>query len=162
MKTLNTSIFFIFLFLFPSISNGIDYKFKKIEEFKVLESFKTIEDFEKYYEKYTQECLDNTYGGTGGIPCFIGYEIWDRELNIYYKKLYTKLDNHGKKLLKDSQLAWVKERDLSIKLNSFLLDKVYTEPGTMFLLMRAGDADSMITPIIKQRTLVLKTWLQSI
>ena len=75
--------------------------------------------------------------------------MWDRELNIYYKKIYSKLDKKGKKLLKNSQRAWLKERDMSIKFNSMLLDKNYIESGTLYLLTRAGEVDSIITPIIK-------------
>jgi uncharacterized protein YecT (DUF1311 family) len=153
-------IMFFFLYQVYTLSYAVDYDYKEVKDFDVLSSFKSIEEFEANYEKYVQHCLDNTYGGTGGIPCFIGYEMWDRELNIYYKKLYSQLDNNGKQLLKKSQKAWLKERDLSIRFNSLLLDKKYTEQGTMFLLMRSGDADSMITPIIKQRALILKKWFE--
>jgi hypothetical protein len=51
----------------------------------------------------------------------------------------------------------LKERDLSIRFNSILLDRKYQEKqGTMYSLMRAGDADQMTVPIIKQRALYLK------
>lgn len=151
---------FLLLCQVYTLSYAIDYQYKDVKDFDVLSSFKSIEEFEANYGKYVQDCLDNTYGGTGGIPCFIGYEMWDRELNIYYKKLHSQLDKNGKQLLKKSQKAWLKERDLNIEFNSLLLDKKYTEPGTMYLLMRAGDADSMITPIVKQRALMLKKWFE--
>jgi hypothetical protein len=86
--------------------------------------------------------------------------MWDRELNIYYSKLLKILGEKEKKLLKESQLAWIKERDATIAFNSRLLDKKYTEPGTIYVLMRPGDADKMMVPVVKQRALILKNWLE--
>lgn len=138
--------------------NLFAFEHKDINSFKALNDFNTIEEFEKYYNSYIQECLDNGYGGTGSIPCFVSYELWDKELNFYYKKLLTKLNPNEKELLKKSQRKWVESRDLSIQFNSSLLDKTYLEEGTMYLLMRAGDADSLISPIVKERALTLKRW----
>lgn len=145
-----------------SVAFAADYPYKKVDDFKTLESFKSIDEFESGYKKYTQHCLDNTGGGSGGVPCLIGYEIWDRELNIYYSKLMKILGEQEKNLLKESQLAWIKERDKTIDFNSLLLDKKYTTTGTMYVLMRAGDADAVITLIVKQRALLLKKWLEFI
>jgi uncharacterized protein YecT (DUF1311 family) len=50
------------------------------------------------------------------------------------------LGANEKNLLKESQLAWIKEREKSADLNSRLLDIKYAEPGTMYLLMRAETA----------------------
>ena len=99
---------------------------------------------------------------SGAVPCFIGYEMWDRELNIYYNKLMKILGVKEQNLLKESQLAWIKERDKSIIFNSQLLDNKYTEPGTMYVAMRAGDVDRMMTPVVKQRALILKNWYEFI
>jgi uncharacterized protein YecT (DUF1311 family) len=140
-----------------SFAHSSDFTTKIKNDFPPLSKFKDIEEFESHYREYIQTCLDNSDGGTRGIPCLIGYEMWDRELNFYYKELYGKLDNSGKKALKQSQIAWLKERDLSIRFNSILLDRVYQEKqGTMYSLMRAGDADKMMVPIVKQRALYLK------
>jgi uncharacterized protein YecT (DUF1311 family) len=137
--------------------HSFDFTTKTKNDFPTLSKFKDVDAFEHHYLEYIQTCLDNTGGGTGGIPCLIGYEMWDRELNIYYKELHGKLDNVGKNALRQSQIAWLKERDLSIKFNSILLDGKYQEKqGTMYSLMRAGDADKMMVPIIKQRALYLK------
>ena len=98
------------------------------------------------YGKYVQDCLDDTGGGTGGIPCFVGYDMWDREMNIYYNRLNGDLGEKEKNLLKESQLAWIKEREKTIDFNSSLLDLKYgEEEGTMYALMRAGAADSSHT-----------------
>ena len=71
------------------------------------------------------------------------------------------MSKKAKSILKKSQKSWLKKRELSIESNSRLLDKKYTEPGTIYLLIRAGDADSAITPIIKQRALFLKKQFES-
>ena len=149
--------------MIPSVTLAVDYKHKTIDYFKTLESFKSVDEFESYYGKYIHDCLDNTYGGTGGIPCLIGYELWDRELNIYYNRLMKVLGEKERELLKESQLAWIKERDYSIAFNFRLLDNKYEkETGTMYQLMRAGDSDEMMTPVVKQRALLLKNWLEFI
>jgi uncharacterized protein YecT (DUF1311 family) len=148
------------LFLTTEVSFAFDYQYKKIDAFQTLESFKSIDAFESIYKKYTQHCLDNTGGGSGAASCFIGYEMWDRELNIYYTKLMKILGENEKNLLKESQLAWIKERDKSIDFNSRLLDNKYTESGTMYIAMRAGDVNRIMTPVVKQRALILKSWFE--
>lgn len=155
-------ILMLFLLLLFSQSNAwaYSYEYKSINDFKGLSSYNSIEEFEASYQKYVQDCLDNTGGGTGGIPCHIGYEIWDRELNYFYKKLTRILNKKELIVLKESQRAWIKERDLSIDFNSMLLDREYTSQGSMYALMRSGSADKLITPIIKQRALVLKRWYE--
>lgn len=158
MKIRNLALVLLSL---ASISiNSFAFENKEINSFKTLNDFKTVEEFEKYYQSYTKECLDNGFGGTGSIPCFVSYELWDKELNSYYKKLISKLDAKEKESLKKSQRKWIESRDLSIDFNSNVLDKVYTEEGTMYMLMRAGDADSLIFPIIKERALTLKRWYE--
>lgn len=148
----------ISLIVVPCIAFAVDYPYKNADDFKKLESFKSVEQFESNYKNYIQHCLDNTGGGTGGIPCFVGYELWDRELNIYYNKLMSILGEKGRNLLKESQRAWIKEKEKTIEFNSVLLDKKYTGMGTMYELMRASDVEETITPIVKNRALLLKKW----
>ena len=138
--------------------NLFAFENKDIDSFLKLESFKTVEEFESYINKYTQECLDNGFGGTGSIPCFVSYEVWDKELNIYYRKLMSKLTAKEKELLKESQKKWLEFRDKTIEFNSLMLDRNYDQEGTMFLLARASVADSDISEIIKNRVLYLKNW----
>jgi uncharacterized protein YecT (DUF1311 family) len=140
-----------------SFAHSSGFTTKTKNDFPPLSKFKDVEAFESQYREYIQTCLDNTGGGTRSILCFIGYEMWDRELNIYYKELHRKLGHAGKNALRQSQIAWLKERDLSIRFNSILLERKYQEKqGTMYSLMRAGDADKMMIPIVKQRALYLK------
>lgn len=138
--------------------NLFAFENKDIDSFLKLESFETVEKFESYINKYTQECLDNGFGGTGSIPCFVSYELWDKELNIYYRKLMSKLTAKEKELLKESQKKWLEFRDKTIEFNSLMLDRNYDQEGTMFLLARASVADSGISEIIKNRVLYLKNW----
>ena len=138
------------------------YKYKEINEFKGLESFNSVDEFESYFQEYITDCLAHTGGGTGGNPCLISHKMWDRELNTYYQKLMNLLQEEEKKLLRESQRTWIQERDQSITFNSRLLDIKYKgyEMGTMFSLMRAGDADRLMSPIVKQRALLLKAWYE--
>ena len=133
------------------------FAYKSAKDFKTLEHFKSVEAFEASFAEYEQDCLDNTGGGTGGIPCEeLKYELWDREMNLYYGRLLAKLGPKEKTLLKESQRQWVVVRDNAIALNSALLDRRYDTQGTMYQLMRSGDAARILTPMVKQRALMLK------
>lgn len=138
------------------------FEHKKIDDFKTLDAFSSAVEFEAYYGGYIQDCLDHTGGGAGGIACLIGYDIWNRETTIYYDKLMSILGDGEKKLLKESQTAWTKERDATIAFNSALLDIKYRdEPGTMAALLRAEEADAVIVPIVRERALLLKNWFET-
>ena len=140
---------------------AIDFKYKEVDDFPPLSAFKTTEEFEENIEKYTRYCLDNTFGGTGGIPCYIESKIWDRELNTYYKELYSKLSEPQKIALKSSQRTWLEERDKSNNFTLKIVSMKYAgKQGTMYQLMSAGDASDLFTPIMKQRVLLLKNWLE--
>lgn len=160
MKNVLKTLMFVLLCQASTFTYAIDFQYKEVKDFKVLNAFPSVEAFEAHYNQYVGDCLDNTYGGTGGIPCYIGYEMWDRELNIYYKQLYSRLDEQGRQLLKLSQRAWLKERDQSMEFVHQQLGQKYSEPGTMYSLMRVGEFDTMITPIVKQRALLLRQWIE--
>ena len=71
------------------------------------------------------------------------------------------LQEKERKLLQESQRTWIQERDQSTEFNSRLLDIKYEgEIGTMYSLMRADDVDRLMTPVVKQRTLLLKAWYE--
>jgi uncharacterized protein YecT (DUF1311 family) len=133
------------------------YVYKTVKDFKTLESFGSVEAFEDSFAGYVQECLDSTGGGTGGIPCEqFSYEMWDREMNIYYGRLLKALRPQEQALLKQNQKQWLLFRDNAIALNSSLLDRRYDTQGTMYQLMRAGDASKIIAPLVKHRALMLR------
>lgn len=130
---------------------------ESIDDFKYLDEFKTVRKFDEYIEGNVDSCIDETHGGTAAIPCFIGYELWDRELNKYYNLLVTELPKDSVKLLRESQRLWLRDRDKTIELNSALLDLRYKEvQGTIYSAMRANDADRAIVPVVRHRALFLK------
>lgn len=48
------------------------------------------------------------------------YEYVDKQLNLVYKRLMSKLDSVGKEKLKSAQLAWLKFRDTQAELDADL------------------------------------------
>ena len=92
------------------------------------------------------------------VDCFKLYELWDRELNIQYKRLREKLDAPGKKKLTDSQRDWLTFRDSTIAFSSHVLDFNYSAPGTMWIAIRAGVADTAMAKVVRNRTLMLLDW----
>lgn len=150
------------LSLFLLSTNSFAFEHISINSFKNLNDFNSVQEFEKYYNSYIQECLDNGVAGRESIPCFVSYKLWDKELNIYYDKLLSKLTKDEKALLESSQKAWLKSRDLTREFDSGILDKIYNEEGTLNLLMRAGATDSSMSNVIKERALILKNWSESI
>ncbi len=141
---------------FPLGVHAFDYPM--LDSIKSLDEFDSVVAFENAYQQPIQKCLDNTYGGSAGIPCLIEAKIWDRELNLQYQKLYRAMDEDGKRLLKDSQRSWLAMRDDTYTAQSHLMDKAYPSPGTMFALMRAGSVDELAALTIKQRALLLRDW----
>jgi uncharacterized protein YecT (DUF1311 family) len=138
----------------------LGYKYKEVSDFKALESFPSVEAFEASYESYIGDCANNTGGGVGGVPCFIAGEMWDRELNVYYNRLISKLNSEDEGLLKNSQREWIKSRDLTLDFSSKTFWAKYKEPGSMYQLMGAADYDSILAAIVKQRVLWLKNRLE--
>ena len=132
MRTLTAAS--LLLLVCPLAAAG--YPYKTVKDFRTLEHSKDVQAFEAAYEEYEHDCLDNTGGGTGGIPC----ETLEYE----------------KKLLEESQHQWIEVRDGAIRINRTLLDRRYDTDGTMYLLMRSGDASRILTPIVKERALTLK------
>jgi uncharacterized protein YecT (DUF1311 family) len=77
---------------------------------------------------------------------------WDKELNVVYGKLRLVLNTESKKALKESQLAWIKHRDLEYK----LIDSIYApKMGSMYTNMRAMN----VLTLTKNRTLELRSLL---
>jgi|SRR5690554_403310 len=138
-----------------------EFQMKEINEFAYLEDFETVEAFQEHIDEYVQSCIDSTAINTKTIPCFVSYELWDRELNRYYQQLRDLFTQDERALLLESQRLWIKDRDHTMELNSSLLDWRYEGVrGTMFSAMRAGDADESLAPMVRQRALLLKRWAE--
>ena len=142
-------------------AHALAFETKELKSFKTMSEFKTLEAFESQQSKYTQECLDAIGSGGMAYECFVNLDIWDRELNIYYKQLMAKLKPAEKELLKKSQKKWLESRDLDIALNDKMIGKMYEgSEGSMYVGMKVGDRESLQTPKIKERVLLLKAWLE--
>ena len=139
-----------------------EFRPKEVKDLNKLEDFNTIEEFENYVNDYVQGCLDTGGGGTAAIQCLVAVKLWDRELNIIYKKLYKSLDEIGMRKLKKSQKAWLLNRDLSVEFTADLLYKEYPIAGTMYYLLSAAAADRLIAPIVKNRVMTLRKWFESV
>lgn len=129
-----------------------------LKDFPTLDKLGSVEKFEAAYAKHAQTCVDEGGGGAGAAPCFSGHELWDREMNLAYKKLLTKLNKRQQELLRASQRAWIASRDSAFELNGSLLDRIYDEPGTMWIGPRADDADASAVMLVKARALLLRHW----
>ncbi len=149
--------YFCILILLVSFLNAYDYK--KVGDFKTSQQAGSWSSFLNDFKTYKKECVANTYGGSQGIGCFIESQLWDRELNIIYKKLYKSLSSEEQKLLKSSQLSWIQTRDKTFEFQSKLFDKKYPGMGTMYSLMRAAKADELSSFFIKSRVMLLEKWL---
>ena len=148
------------LFALPFSSQAHEFVEKPIEHFQPLAAFASVAEFEQPISEYVQTCLDNSFGGSLSLRCFIEDELWDRELNHYYRLLYRGLDADGKAELKTSQLAWLASRDQSIAFNRHLIRQQYPQAGSMYVAIRAQVASELLASIIKQRSLQLKQWLE--
>ena len=132
---------------------------RDIKDFKALRQFNSIEAFDRYIDKYTQECLDSGYGGTGSLHCLVSYALWDKELNINYKKLHNKLDTKGRKLLKKSQKQWLLARDLDRKATSYCVQND-GKGGTAQMLIASASHNNTMSSIVRARVILIQNWLQ--
>lgn len=150
---------FVLIFLVAQVSTisyAGNFKYKKIKRFKKLSSFKSVKLFERSLKRYEKKCFD----ATTSLRCFVKGSLWDRELNIYYRKLRSVLNPTEKKALKKSQRNWLKGRNLSLKFNIMMLQKKYRGPGSRSVkatMMRDG-VSRLVAPMIKSRALLLKEW----
>lgn len=104
-----------------------------------------------------EQCLDtDTNKSTFGmIQCAdIAIQDWDKELNNNYKLLMNSLDAESKSMLKNSQIQWLKYRDLEFNFSTNMYEKI---PGSMWTIegvLRKVD-------IVKTRALELKYYYEN-
>ena len=95
-------------------------------------------------------CVAQDDSTAGQRNCYgNAYGLWDKELNVHYKNLMKRLDPNGQKVLKTSQMSWLKFRDAESKLSDLIVN---SREGTMWLIV--GDSDRM--ELVKKRVLELK------
>jgi len=102
-------------------------------------------------DKKLGECIKNNPTTVGMDNCSDeACRQWDAELNEYYKLLMSVLSKEQKQQLKDSQIAWLKYRDLETK---FRTDALLSRQGTIYSNLAAAEA----MDIVKKRALELKS-----
>jgi uncharacterized protein YecT (DUF1311 family) len=142
------------------IAEDAPFQFKDVADFKRMDAFESPAAFDVYVDKYVQTCLAESGGGTGGIPCNVGDALWERELDTYYQKLLASLDTKSREQLKSAERGWITMRDQSIAFHEHLADLRIPKDGTMYLLLRSVEIHSTLKDLNKERTLLLKHWLE--
>lgn len=148
------------LLLHPLASAAEDaaFEFMEPKAFPTLASFESVEAFEKYIGDYMQRCFDRWASSSPGAKCPVRSELWDRELNVAYKRLMKVFPDAGKQKLKVSQRNWIVSRDSTIDISTYTLDRHFDVGGTMWVTPRADAADEVLGNIVKARTLLVIRW----
>jgi uncharacterized protein YecT (DUF1311 family) len=95
------------------------------------------------------KCLEEHTTTAGMADCLATAEdLWDKELNKYYRLLLLKLDTLGQKRLKESQKQWLIFRDNEIK---FISRAYGNQDGTMWIIIRAD----RIAQLVRRRAVDL-------
>jgi len=104
-------------------------------------------------DQWLSDCMAKDPSTQGMLSCLEeGYRRWDAELNRVYKELMSRLAPKEQGTLKESQIAWLKQRDETFKLLQIIYAK---KDGTMFLTMKAADR----VDIVQKRALELSSYL---
>lgn len=109
-------------------------------------------------EQKVREMLDKDYSTMGMVSASREMESgYDGLLNKYYSLLMSKLDEEGKKALRETQRNWIKMRDSEQKLVANLRRMAQEEAGggTIWGILQA-DASAQIT---RRRVFVLAEYL---
>ncbi len=95
------------------------------------------------------KCLSKNQSDVGMGDCFIkSQDLWDKELNKYYKLLLSVLDTSAQQKLKEAQRQWILFRDKEIQL---IHDAYGSNDGSMWNLAIAD----RINQLIRQRAVDL-------
>ncbi|MFA5405065.1 MAG: lysozyme inhibitor LprI family protein [Ignavibacteria bacterium] len=93
------------------------------------------QDTQHPIDKYLDSCFKiNDYTTMGMVNCTEeAIQMWDDELNKYYKLLMNILDDESVKTLKASELQWIEFKDKEMK----NIEKIYSKmEGTMYIPMK--------------------------
>jgi len=104
-------------------------------------------------DQWLTDCMAKDPSTQGQLKCLgEAYTRWDAELNRVYKQLLGRLAPEEQAVLKESQRAWLKQRDEMFK----LLQMIYAKKsGTMYLTLQAADR----VEIVEKRALELASIL---
>lgn len=99
------------------------------------------------------KCIEADFATAGMTNCALkAMEMWDREMNRTYKELMKKLPGKQKALLKQSQIQWVKFRDVEFNFTSEFYGSF---EGTIWQNTLAGEKLN----VVKDRALRLQMYL---
>ncbi len=121
--------------------------------YKPLSLFVSLEDFKKSYKNAIDRCKLEYRPERS---CNLEEEIWDKELNYYYKELMSKLNSKDKQLLKATQRKWLKYYNKISKDIANILEYNYPIQGTMYRDIKNNDYVSIMSKLKQDRTLFFK------
>ena|SRR3989304_7266975 len=128
--------FLILLCVFPILVFGQEEENEKPKEYPI--------DIE------LKECLskEENFTTNGMLGCTDkAYKEWDKELNVVYQMLMSKLTSSEKVTLKKAQIEWIKFRDLEFKNIDSIYDKLQ---GTMYIPMRVNEKMQIVRTRVLQ------------
>ncbi|WP_439882454.1 lysozyme inhibitor LprI family protein [Pontibacter sp. MBLB2868] len=109
-------------------------------------------------DKQLKACLDTKENQTTAGMCDCTYEAldkWDKQLNVVYKALSSKLNTTAKTKLVEAQRQWVKFKEKEVE----LIDATYgSADGTMWRIVRA----SKVLQLTKERAVELESLLETL
>lgn len=85
-------------------------------------------------DKFLDSCMEKDYSTFGMVKCTEeAIQMWDDELNKYYKLLMNILDEESAKTLKTSELQWIEFKGKEMK----NIEQIYSKiEGTMYIPMK--------------------------
>lgn len=85
-------------------------------------------------DKYLDSCMEKDYSTFGMVKCTEeAIQMWDDELNKYYKLLMKILDEESAKTLKASEIQWIEFKEKEMK----NIEQIYSKmEGTMYIPMK--------------------------
>jgi len=104
-------------------------------------------------DKFLGACIEKDSSTSGMSTCTDqAQEMWDVEMNKYYKLLMKMMDKEGKEKLRASQRSWIKFRDAEFEAT----DSLYPHLGTMYTTLRASER----LAIVKDRATTLRGYYE--
>lgn len=130
----------------------------RLGDWRPLAEFESVEAFERQLLGEQEQCLAQAGGGSLAATCFKLHELWDRELNLQYRRLRNELDEAGREKLTRSQRDWIAYRDSTHAFTTHMLDFSYSAPGTLWHGIRADVGVATMAAVVRDRTLLLIEW----
>ncbi len=125
-----------------------------------IQGFGDVYDFQQFLNKNQSNCIKKHLEVSEKIICFKNhYNFWERELNTYHERIKVSLSSRERKLLEESKALWEESRSATVRFNSRVLDKVYSEKmNSTSTFKRAEEASKLIISITMERALLFREW----